>query len=347
MRVYAPIDSLHGPHHNLLHKGVQRVLFEHLRAGSFSAVWIGLMCEFWSNARRGVVNIAKAEARELRGVGLALFAYAFFLEAVHLGIPIALENPWLSGLWRFGPYKHLLTLPGVKLTQIALCSHGAPSQKLVGILTFKVDLESLSTARMPCTHTRHVQPIIGSRLAKLSAAYPEEFGERVAARFAEAVPGCGFRDGADEEGNATVSQLTSRLHAACKARGVGRSDVDAGGSDFACDALRAIDRFGIEFPRKGRGIFFKQSAATSDSPPLFDDGGPWHHGSRKAGEPPAGTSATPEGSRPGFSEEGHLPAADAQDVPDRALEVQGVGQTGFRHMRRLSEEHSQSHRLRR
>eukprot|EP00959_Pyramimonas_sp_CCMP1952_P011290 236813-Pyramimonas_sp.AAC.1 len=72
---------------------------------------LGAPCAAWSIARRGVVNLAKAHAKEAVAVELALFTAEVCTLASRCGVLWSLENPASSGLWEFGPIVDLMGPP--------------------------------------------------------------------------------------------------------------------------------------------------------------------------------------------------------------------------------------------
>lgn len=123
------IDVVRGKAFDLTAPGTQRLILQWIRDGRIWCTWLGTPCSVWCIARKGVRNVAKAEAKDRLGVLFAMFSAEVITECLAHGVLFALENPQSSRLWHFGPIARVLRDFRVSRVGFHACAYGATSQK--------------------------------------------------------------------------------------------------------------------------------------------------------------------------------------------------------------------------
>ncbi|CAK0826815.1 unnamed protein product [Prorocentrum cordatum] len=143
LRVGPPCELLRGAKFDLTRKSTQNLIKSWIRAGLIWRIHLGTPCTAWSIARRGVVNLEKAHAKEAVAVELALFTAEVCTLASRCGALWSLENPASSGLWEFGPIVDLMGLPEVFKVTFHMCQYEVSHKKPTTILTNMLALRGL------------------------------------------------------------------------------------------------------------------------------------------------------------------------------------------------------------
>ena len=127
---------------------VQAVVTGAIRARHAWAVWLGTECSSWSRARRGPVGsrmpralrsdehlwglpgLSPADQRRAdMGNAMAQFTISVIRLCVELGIPVGLENPLSSRLWKLPELDALTSLPCSQIVKLHMCQFGAQWMK--------------------------------------------------------------------------------------------------------------------------------------------------------------------------------------------------------------------------
>lgn len=201
--------------HDLMRTSVQRQVAGWIGSGLIACVWLGTPCTSFSRAQqfwRGAfplrtssepagcphVKDMPAHTQELvrNGNVLAAFSCRVFRQCCQLGIPVALENPASSLLWRMPQMLSLLRREDVSLVQTDYCQFSVPWRKRTKFMYAHVDLACVErtchSKKGICSRTgqRHVQ-LMGSQggvmRTKLAEPYPAQLCRLLAQSFSSAV----------------------------------------------------------------------------------------------------------------------------------------------------------------
>ncbi|CAE8715533.1 unnamed protein product [Polarella glacialis] len=139
-------EILNGVQFDLTRHSTQEALLRLLRTGRIWYVHMGTPCTVWSRARHGLTNMARARAKEIVGVELALFSVAVARLASSLNIWWSIENPRSSRLWNFHPVSELLQLPHTHWFHWDMCMYDSPNKKPTATMTNCPSLAGLARA---------------------------------------------------------------------------------------------------------------------------------------------------------------------------------------------------------
>ena len=207
------VDICHGPQFDLLKQRCQQELLALVKSGKVVYVWLGTPCNSWSRARRwdgrgpgplrddhqfllGYPDLSpKDQLKVENGNSLMRFSAKLFRLCLHLGIPVALENPHTSRLWLAPPIKHLLHHRDTQWDYTDFCMDGKPFRKRTRLLWANVDLRYAvrqchgKRGICACSGLRH-QQLQGSQggqfLTLLAQPYPHRLCQRLSTAFQHA-----------------------------------------------------------------------------------------------------------------------------------------------------------------
>lgn len=204
------LDYIHGPQFDLTKRSLQRFVLRLLRKRHIVFVWLGTPCNTWSRARRGggngpapirdndhlwgLPNLSEKDQSKIEvGNALLKFSAAVFRLCVSLKIPVVLENPLTSMLWKTPPIQHLLSHKYVFHEYTDFCQENKPFRKRTQFMFAHTDIRH---CRRHCTAKRgvcsksgkpHVQ-LVGSKdgvfLTKWAEPYPHRLCQRLASTIA-------------------------------------------------------------------------------------------------------------------------------------------------------------------
>ena len=158
IHVVEGFDIKKSPVMDLTNQHVQDRVRDLIRSGHIGYIHFGTPCTIFSRARRGIINLRKARAREIVGCELAYITAELVVECMRMGIKWSIENPKSSRLWEFPDIQILSTLPGVIAVNFPMCAFGERYKKPTMLLTNSSELTSLSSI---CIHTRHSEVLVG------------------------------------------------------------------------------------------------------------------------------------------------------------------------------------------
>ena len=120
-----------------------------------------------------------------------------FLLARSLNIPVALENPQGSWLWKLPCILRILGLGNVELTTVDYCAYGKAWRKRTCVMSCHLPTERfeghLCHGRGICSFSLrpHIQLMgqnkDGQFLTKIAEPYPAEFSSQLAAAFSDGI----------------------------------------------------------------------------------------------------------------------------------------------------------------
>ena len=173
-------------------------------------VWLGTPCNTWSRARRGggngpapirdsnhlwgLPNLSEKDQSKIEvGNALLKFSAAVFRLCVSLKIPVVLENPLTSMLWKTPPVQHLLSHKHVFHEYTDFCQENKPFRKRTQFMFAHTDIRHCcrhcTAKRGVCSksgkpHVQLVRSKDGVFLAKWAEPYPHRLCQRLASTIA-------------------------------------------------------------------------------------------------------------------------------------------------------------------
>lgn len=148
------LDIRTAPHHDLSDARVLRRVEGWMASGCVASLWLGTPCNSWSRARRGPpesnwpplrsnasvmgrANLRAADrAKVAAGNRVMRITAPLIRRAISLGIPVYLENPQDSSLWRAPANSRLLDHSGCHMLAFDLCQVGARWRKRTRVATW-------------------------------------------------------------------------------------------------------------------------------------------------------------------------------------------------------------------
>ena len=153
------LDIMHDPGLDLLQRRVQQRVRGWVRSGLVAALWLGTPCQSMTLARNrpngppplrnssypeGLPGLSPCDAlKVLQGNRLCAFSFSLFELALGLGIPVGLENPSSSWLWKQPVAQRVSKRAGVQRLMLDFCAFGTPWRKRTAILYANADLSGL------------------------------------------------------------------------------------------------------------------------------------------------------------------------------------------------------------
>ena len=202
LRVGAPIDSLEGPHMDLLNPRIASEVFGWVKSGLIWGIWLGTPCSRWSVARTAGRAGTKVD---VCGLACAHFTRRIVDLCLKMSIPFAIENPRSSGLWTWPPLRRLLSRSCVQTADFPMCRYGACYLKPTRLMGTLPDLESLGggcTCQLPHEHLQGMavfEDSSGKRTSiwktSLAGRYPPLLCRAAARLISRAAPASGWRSG--------------------------------------------------------------------------------------------------------------------------------------------------------
>ena len=190
------LDLSHGTVEDHLSGEFHSVLRGWLAGRVAGAVWLGTPCTTWTQALRrplrtrarpmGRADLLPHEAAKVR-VGNRTFHFSCdVIElCVELGIPVFIENPAGSLIWKARRLQRLLQRPSCQLLTFDCCQYGSPWRKRTSVAAWgAADLSRLQRRcagrRGQCSRTGRPHVILtghsdGVHLTAQAAAYPPPF----------------------------------------------------------------------------------------------------------------------------------------------------------------------------
>ena len=153
-----------GSAYDLSKPEVQRLLRGWVIAGKVWGIHIATPCASFSIARGGwnpslrsrefPLGLPDLNPRSRQQVDagnlLARVSVGLVLLARRMMIPVTLENPASSFLFRIPSFRHAIELPGASVITTEFCMYGTPYRKSTTLIGFNVDLSALGQHR--CIH---------------------------------------------------------------------------------------------------------------------------------------------------------------------------------------------------
>ena len=207
------VDIGHGPQFDLSIRRIQQEIFSLIHSGAVKYVWMGTPCNSWSRARRwdgrgpgplrddgegllGLPNLSPTDQKKVElGNALMRFSAKIFRMCITLDIPVVLENPHTSRLWRAPPIRHLMLHSHTTYFSTDFCQDGTPWRKRTGLLSSGLDLsyavKSCTGPRGICSRTglqhQHLEGLVNGQFRTLAAQpYPNNLCRRLATSFQNA-----------------------------------------------------------------------------------------------------------------------------------------------------------------
>ena len=194
------LDLSRGAAEDHLSREFRSVLQGWLASRVAGAVWLGTPCTTWTQALRhplrtrarpmGRADLLPHEAAKVR-VGNRTFHFSCdVIElCLELRIPVFMENPAGSMIWKARRLQRLIRQPGCQLTTFDCCQYGSPWRKRTSVAAWgAVDLSRLQRRcagrRGLCSRTNRPHVILtghsdGVHLTAQAAAYPPPFCREV------------------------------------------------------------------------------------------------------------------------------------------------------------------------
>lgn len=196
------LDVASAPHHDLTDPNASATVEGWIASGCVCALWIATPCNSWSRARHGPLGSAWGPSRDARhilglpglsardtqairtGNRLARVSARLIRRAIAHGLPVFLENPASSFLWRAPCLASALSDPSCLLWTFDQCQMGARWRKRTRIASWNAPSELSFDQRCSgrhgrCSRTgRHHIVLTGRDKASghlwthLAAAYP-------------------------------------------------------------------------------------------------------------------------------------------------------------------------------
>lgn len=178
----AEFDICHGPQFDLTKRATLFHICHLLASGQVAYVWLGTPCHSWSRARRwdgrgpgplrddgdylmGLPGLSdKDQVKVDIGNCLMRASAKIFRVCLQLGIPVALENPRTSRLWKSRPIAHLLNHVQVHSDFTDFCQDGKEFRKRTRIMWAHVNLRQ---SMRKCSGKRGVCSRAGLRRQQL------------------------------------------------------------------------------------------------------------------------------------------------------------------------------------
>ena len=195
------LDLWRGPAEDHLRREFRAVLKGWLAGRVAGAVWLGTPCTTWTQALRqplrtrtrpmGRADLLPHEAAKVRNGNRTFHLSCDVIElCLELRIPVFIENPAGSLIWKARRLQRLLQHPSCQLLTFDCCQYGAPWRKRTSVAAWNaVDLTRLrrrcAGKRGMCSRSNRPHVILtghadGVHLTAQAAAYPPLFCREVA-----------------------------------------------------------------------------------------------------------------------------------------------------------------------
>ena len=157
-----------GSAYDLTKPEIQRLLRGWVIAGKVWGLHIATPCASFSIARGGWNPSLRSSEFPLglpdlndrsrmqvaSGNELAQVSVGLVLLARRMMIPVTLENPASSFLFKIPSFTHTMQLPGVSIATTEFCMYGTPFRKSTKLIGFNIDLAALGLHRCLCKPRR-------------------------------------------------------------------------------------------------------------------------------------------------------------------------------------------------
>ena len=145
-----------GPQFDLLNPRVEKIITGWITSGCVAGVWLGTPCSSFSRARHGpegsawgpirsvarvwgLPNLSHRDQAKIRlGNACAKFSCRVIALCNSLHVPVMLENPRTSMLWKIPPLLRLLRAPSCVMNTTDFCQHGTRWRKRTGVAAWNV-----------------------------------------------------------------------------------------------------------------------------------------------------------------------------------------------------------------
>ena len=198
------LDIVNSHFHDLSDPALIQLLRGWILGGVVLGIWIATPCLTFSRARRfpdilrsnelpnGLPNLAPHNQQKLEtGNRLASASFSIAKFAISKGLPVAIENPYSSFLWRVPAFCSLAEHVSFKHAAVDMCQYGTPWRKRTRLALWHIQRSvcfQLCSGRGRCSRTRvaHVQ-LEGARRTKLAQEYPAAFAKFCAKMFIDEI----------------------------------------------------------------------------------------------------------------------------------------------------------------
>jgi hypothetical protein len=154
-----------GPQYDLLHPSVVRFIDALFAERQVACVFFGTPCTTWSNAARpaarskehiwGLPGLPEHRLDAVRiGNRQARLTARWIRRCVLQGVPVMLENPLTSLLWRCPCLETLFRHPAFRSAHFTMCAFGARWRKATRVAAWHLDVSSLQGK--VCTSRNHI-----------------------------------------------------------------------------------------------------------------------------------------------------------------------------------------------
>ena len=202
---------LNGNQLDLLNPAVQEIVFGWLKSGAVIAIHLGTPCSSFSLARRGpagslwgparspehlfgLPGLAPVDQRKVAiGNKLMRFTARVIDTCIHLGIPVSLENPHASRLFRMPPIRSLGGLESCVKYVFDQCSFGCNWRKRTAVWCWHASLPELfdrplcQSQKGICSFSQNKHTILEGKakgattcMTAAAAAYPQQLAYVIA-----------------------------------------------------------------------------------------------------------------------------------------------------------------------